>query len=177
MRIGPLTAVPALGHPELVAAPVGEALAAWAHGSAVGVVAIPPELADTSALMEAYGLPHTSGANCVVVAGRRQGEERIAACVVRSDHRADVNGLVKRTLDVRSASFLPRERALQLTRMQYGGITPFGLPGGWRVLVDPSVLEIDVAILGSGIRGSKLLLPGRLMADLPAVEILEGLGS
>lgn len=60
--------------------------------------------------------------------------------------------------------------------MEYGGITPIGLPAAWRVLVDSTVLDIDVAIVGSGIRRSKLLLPGKLLAELPFVEVIEGLG-
>ena len=44
--------------------------------------------------------------------------------------------------------------------MEYGGITPVGLPAGWRLLVDARVLDIEVAVIGSGVRRSKLLLPG-----------------
>jgi len=113
----------------------------------------------------------------VVVAGRRAGEERVAACVVRADTRADVNSLVKRTLDVRKASFLGMERAVAETGMEYGGITPLGLPASWRLLVDARVTEIGVAIVGSGVRRSKLLLPGPRLAQLPGAEVVEGLGT
>ncbi|MFZ5845943.1 MAG: YbaK/EbsC family protein, partial [Actinomycetota bacterium] len=100
----------------------------------------------------------------------------IAACVVTADTRADVNNLVKRMLDVRKASFLPTDRAVAETSMEYGGITPVGLPDGWRVLVDAAVADIDVAIIGSGVRRSKLLLAGRDLAALPRVEVVQGLG-
>ena len=93
------------------------------------------------------------------MAGRRDGTERVAACLVRADTRADVNDLVKRTLDVRKASFLSMERAVVESSMEYGGITPVGLPAGWRLLVDTRVLDIDVAVIGSGVRRSKLLSP------------------
>ena len=150
-------------------------LAAWPGAPRVGVVEIDPALADTAALTEAYALPLTASANCVVVAGRRDGEERVAACVVRADTRADVNNLVKRTLDVRKASFLSTDRAVEESGMEYGGITPVGLPAGWRLLLDPRVVEIDVAVIGSGVRRSKLLLPGPLLAELPGAEVVEGL--
>jgi prolyl-tRNA editing enzyme YbaK/EbsC (Cys-tRNA(Pro) deacylase) len=117
-----------------------------------------------------------SGANCVVVMGRRDGVERVAACVVRADTRADVNTLVKRTLDVRKASFLAMDRAVGESAMEYGGITPVGLPEAWRVLVDAACLEIEAAVIGSGVRRSKLLVPGRLLAELPRAEVLAGLG-
>lgn len=90
-------------------------------------------------------------------------------------HPADVNNLVKRTLDVRKASFLAMERAVEESAMEYGGITPLGLPAHWRVLVDAAVVDIDVAIIGSGVRRSKLLVPGRLLAELPGAEVLPGL--
>lgn len=171
-----LTSLPATEHPDLVAPPTADALAAWAPADRVAVVEIDPELADTAALTEAYDLPLAASGNCVVVAGRRAGEERIAACVVRADTRADVNNLVKRTLDVRKASFLPMERAVEETDMAHGGITPVGLPGHWRVLVDERLLAEPVVIVGSGVRRSKLLVPGRLLEELPGAEVVAGLG-
>lgn len=174
--LGTLEALPALDRPDLLAGPVAAALRPWSAASRVSVAEIDPDLADTAALTKAYDLPLAASANCVVVSGKRAGEERIAACVVRADTRADVNNLVKRTLDVRKASFLPTDRAVEETGMEYGGITPVGLPAGWRVLVDATVLDIEVAIIGSGVRRSKLLLGGRDLADLPGVEVVEGLG-
>lgn len=176
-QLGSLRSLPALEHPELLAPPVAEALAGWEHAEYVAVVEIDPELADTIAMTQAYSLPITASANCVVVSGRRGGEERIAACVVRADTRADVNNLVKRTLDVRKASFLPVQRAVEETGMEYGGITPVGLPDTWRLLVDESVAVIDVAIVGSGVRRSKLLLPGALLAEISGAEAVAGLGA
>jgi prolyl-tRNA editing enzyme YbaK/EbsC (Cys-tRNA(Pro) deacylase) len=174
--LGTLHSLPAVDHPALVAAPVAETLATWAGAGEVAVVEIDPELADTAAMTSAYNLPLTASANCVVVAGRRDGEERVAACVVRADTRADVNNLVKRTLDVRKASFLAMDRAVEESGMEYGGITPLGLPAHWRLLVDARIVDIDVAIVGSGVRRSKLLLPGCTLADLPGAELVADLG-
>ena len=170
--LGSLTTVPALDRPELLAPPVHEALRGLAVADRIGVVEIDPDLADTAACSEAYGLPMEAGANCVVVSGKRAGEERLAACVVRADTRADVNNVVKRTLDVRKASFHPMDRAVAESGMEYGGITPVGLPAEWRLLVDAAVLDIDVAIIGSGLRRSKLLLPGAVLAELPRAEVV-----
>ncbi|HET6561836.1 MAG TPA: YbaK/EbsC family protein [Marmoricola sp.] len=176
LTLGGLTAVPALSRPELLAAPVAEALAAWPRADEVGVVEIDPGLADTAALTSAYDLPLEASGNCVVVGGRRGGEPRVAACVVRADTRADVNNLVKRALDVRKASFLPMDQVVAETGMEYGGITPVGLPAGWRLLVDASLTTAPVVIVGSGVRRSKLLLPGEVLAALPGAEVVEQLG-
>ena len=175
-RVGGLQAGPVLERLDLVADPVATALRGWAGAADVGVVEIDPALADTAALADAFDLPMESNGNCVVVGGRRAGEERVAACVVRADTRADVNNLVKRRLDVRKASFLNMDQAVQETGMEYGGITPVGLPPAWRLLVDASLTSMPTVVIGSGLRRSKLLVPGSLLADLPEAEVVEHLG-
>ena len=174
--LGSLTSLPATEHPGLLAPPVAAALAGWPRAAEVAVVEIDPGLADTAEMSEAYDVPLTASGNCVVVAGSRGGEERIAACVVRADTRADVNTLVRKAIDVRKCSFLPMERAVEETGMEHGGITPVGLPAAWRLLVHEALLDEPVVVLGSGVRRSKLLVPGRALADLPGAEVVPDLG-
>jgi prolyl-tRNA editing enzyme YbaK/EbsC (Cys-tRNA(Pro) deacylase) len=176
--LGTLSAVPALDRPDLLGAPVAVALKALdpADAARVGVAEIDPGLADTAAFCAAYGSPLDGSANCVVVAGRRGDAVRYAACLVLATTRADVNGLVRKRLDARKASFAPTDDAVALTGMEYGGITPIGLPDGWPVLVDAAVAAAPVVVIGSGVRGSKLALPGELTARLAGVEVVEGLG-
>ena len=88
-----------------------------------------------------------------------------------------MNTRVRSLLDVRKASFLPMDRAVAESGMEHGGITPIGLPDGWRVLLDAAVAtDGEPALIGSGLRRSKLLLPGALLALLPGIELVEGLG-
>ncbi|WP_230976571.1 YbaK/EbsC family protein [Georgenia wutianyii] len=176
LRYGTLTWVPALQRPDLLAEPVRRALEDLPRAAEVRVAQIDPDLADTAAMTEAYELPLEASVNCVLVAGKRAGEERVAACAVRATTRADVNSTVRRLLDVRKASFWPTDRAVEASGMEYGGITPVGLPQEWRLLVDASVDADGPAIVGSGVRRSKLLLPGDLLAALPGAEVVEGLG-
>ena len=167
---------PALSRPELLAAPVAEALRTWAEAGEVQVAEIDPALADTAAFCERYGVRPEESANCVVIAGRRGGNTMYAACMVLATTRADVNGLVRRHLDARKASFAPVETVTAATDMEYGGITPVGLPADWPVLVDEAVAKTASVVIGSGIRGSKLRLPGSLLAALASAEVLPGLG-
>lgn len=179
MHIGRLAAVPALERPDLLAAPVAAALADLTGiigADQVGVAEIDPELADTAAFCAEYGVPLTESANCVVVAGRRDGQTKLAACMVLATTRADVNGLVRRELDVRKASFAPMDEAVELTGMEYGGITPIGLPADWPVLVDEAAAAQPWVVIGSGVRRSKLTLPGAALARLPAAAVHAGLG-
>jgi prolyl-tRNA editing enzyme YbaK/EbsC (Cys-tRNA(Pro) deacylase) len=174
--LGDLDWAPALNHPELLAAPVRDALRAWAaeDGRVAGQVAvaeIDPDHADTATLNDVHGLPPEASANCVVVAGRRGDVERIAACVVTATTFADVNTRVRKLLDARKASFLPMDRATAESGMEYGGITPVGLPAGWRVLVDARFAQPGVpALMGSGVRRSKLLMPGPSAGTRPCAR-------
>lgn len=173
--IGELSTAPALERPDLLAEPVLAALKARPNTQAF-VAAIDPTLADTVALCEAYDVPLEVSANCVIVAGKRAGEQRIAACMVLATTRADVNNVVRRRLDVRKASFLPMDDAVALTSMEYGGITPIGLPETWPILVDPAVAALPYAVIGSGVRRSKLIVPGSVLSSGPQSEGTEGLG-
>ncbi|MFI7703371.1 YbaK/EbsC family protein [Nonomuraea sp. NPDC049480] len=161
--------VPATERTDLLADPVALALAS-AEG--VEVAEIDPDLADTAAFCERYGVRLDESANCVVVAAKRGGETRYAACMVLATMRVDVNGVVRRHLDARKASFAPMAEAVELTGMEYGGITPLGLPDEWPILVDTHVAEHPRVVIGSGVRRSKLAVSGAALAGLKRAEVL-----
>lgn len=174
--VGRLVFSSALDRPELLAPSVVAALSALDGAGDVGVAEIDPSLADTASFCSHYGVRPDESANCVVVAARREGATSHAACVVLATTRADVNGLVRRRLSARKVSFAPMEDAVAETGMEYGGITPVGLPHGWPVLVDALVVSRPRVVVGSGLRTSKLLLPGSFLASLPLAEVIEHLG-
>ena len=176
--MGSLRLVTASERPDLLAPRVRAALSqpdGAVPAGAVAVAEIDPEVADTTEFCERYGVHPTESANCVVVAGRRGGETRFAACVVLASTRADVNGVVRRQLDVRKASFAPMDVAVAETGMEYGGITPVGLPADWPILVDARVAAAPAVVIGSGLRRSKLVLPGAAVAHLPGALVIPSL--
>ncbi|MGC5028295.1 YbaK/EbsC family protein [Micromonospora sp. DT229] len=177
--MGTLKTEPARTRPDLLAAPVAAALAAWPADAvevdSVLVAPIDAELADTAQFCAAYEVGLDESANCVVVAGKREGVTRYAACLVLATTRVDVNGVVRRALDVRKASFAPMTDAVELTGMEYGGITPIGLPAQWPILVDARVVAAPYVIIGSGVRHSKIALPGAALATLPNARVVEDL--
>lgn len=174
--LGSMVGEPLARRPHLVAAPVRAGVERLGLGEEIGVVEIDPALSETAATQERYDLDAASLVNCVVVAGHRGGEERVAACLVPATKRVDVNGVVRRRLDVRKASFMSQADAVERTGMEHGGITPIGLPAGWPVLVDADAVPTALVVIGSGIRASKLLVPGELLARLSGAEVVEGLG-
>ncbi len=174
-----LTFHPAIERPDLLAAPTASAL--QDHGAVLGldqihVAAIDPDLADTAAFCAAYGVALEESANCVIVAAKRAGTTTYAACLVLATTRADINGLVRKHLGARKISFAAMDDAVTMTGMEYGGITPIGLPADWPILLDPTVAAAPSAIVGSGIRASKIRVPGAVLARLPQSIVLPGLG-
>ncbi|MEV4621685.1 YbaK/EbsC family protein [Asanoa sp. NPDC049573] len=178
--MGTLKTEAALARVDLLAKPVVDALENWPAGASVPVdhilvAPIDPDLADTAAFCDAYEVGLDVSANCVIVAGKRGGDVRYAACLVLATTRADVNGVVRKMLDVRKASFAPMDEAVEMTGMEYGGITPIGLPADWPILVDARVAATPRVIIGSGVRHSKIELPGSALGLLPNAQVVDDL--
>ncbi len=167
-ELGGLTWRPTRECPELLA-PV---VAAAAEGLNAYASAINPALADTEACSHAYDIPLESGANCVIIQGRRGDRTTTAAVVILATDRADINNVVRRELDVRKASFLSLDQATTLTSMEYGGISPIGLPTDWPILIDTAVTMAGWVVIGSGVRSSKIVIDGADLATLPNARVL-----
>ena len=176
LQLGTLKIYPASERLDLLGKPVADAYLNFPQASEIGVAEIDPTISDTAIFCETYGIPPERAANCVVLEAKREDKSWFAACVILGSTRADVNGLAREALDVRRLSFAPMERALAATGMEYGAITPLGLPVDWIILIDKAVIDTDIVTMGSGYRKSKLVLQGRLLATLPNIKIVEGLG-
>ena len=149
-----------------------------AHLDAAGVVyevmECDPELADTAAFVAAYGVPPERSANTIVVASKGA-EPTYVACVLLATTSLDVNNVVRREMGVRKASFAGADAVREVTGMEIGGVTPFGLPDDLPILVDARVMEPTWVILGGGNRSSKLKLRPDGLRALPSVRVVEGL--
>ena len=142
---------------------------------------IPPELsdpamADTAAFCEAYGFAPEDSANTILVIGKSD-PPRYAACVVLAPNRLDVNRTVRDRLGTRKASFAPSESTREITGMEIGGVTVFGLPPELPVWVDARVMQRERVVLGGGSRSWKVIAPPSILLALPAVEVVEGLAT
>jgi len=178
--IGKLDTAPASSREDLLATPVIAALRTWSGSTNVDeieVAPIDPDLADTAAFCAAYDIALDASANCVIVTGKREGVQRFAACMVLATTRADVNNVVRKLLDVRKLSFAPMDTAVSETGMEYGGITPIGLPADWPIFIDGAVDAAPYVVIGSGLRRSKIALPGHSLAELPHARVVEGLAT
>ncbi len=167
---------PALDRPELLAIAVLKAIENDpALAALVEVTEIDPAYADTEALCGHYDVTKDQSANCVVVAGRRGEQVSFAACLVLATTRADVNGVVRKQLNARKASFAPLAEVESAAGMEFGGITPIGLPADWPLLVAAAVADHPAVVIGSGLRHSKLRLPGSAVITRTGTQVLPGL--
>lgn len=135
-----------------------------------------PALADTAAFCAAYGFAPEDSANTIVVIGKSD-PPVYAACVVLATHRLDVNRVVKGRLGTRKASFASADETRELTGMEIGGVTAFGLPAGLPLWVDGAVMDRERIVLGGGSRSWKVIAPPSILRTLPNVEIVADLGA
>lgn len=145
-----------------------------ALGGAYEIVECDPELADTAAFCEAYGYAPQDSANAIVVVGKND-PPTYAMCLVLAHHRLDVNKVVRKRLGTRKASFASAEATVELTGMQIGGVTPFGVTADLPLWIDARVMERDQLIIGGGSRDRKLLVPPATLLAHPGAEVVEGL--
>ena len=148
--------------------------AAEATGLPYQVVACDPTLADTAEFCAAYGYGLDQSANAIVVVGKS--EPRVyAACLVLATTRLDVNGAVRRRFGVKKASFASGDETIEITGMQIGGVTPYGLPDHLPLWIDSRIMAVERVIVGGGSRDRKLLVPPSSLAALPTAEVVTDL--
>ena len=147
-----------------------------AHGLPYELFACDPALADTAAFCAAYGFAPEDSANTIIVIGKSN-PPVYAACIVLATHRLDVNRVVKEKLGTRKASFASADETRDLTGMEIGGVTAFGLPDGLPLWVDGAVMGRARIVLGGGSRSWKVIAPPEILLTLPSVEVVEGLAA
>lgn len=137
----------------------------------VGVFRVDDDASDTAAFSARYGFGLDDCANTIVLRFKKAGAEHYAAVVSLGSQRLDINGAVKAALGAQRLSFAKREDAVELSAMEFGGITVFGLPAAWPVLVDEAVMTREQVVMGAGVRQAKLLLAPKLLRVLPTVQV------
>lgn len=143
-------------------------------GLAHQVVACDPDLADTAAFCDAYGYALDDSANAIVVAGKAE-PPVFAMCLVLATTRLDVNKVVRKRLGTRKCSFATADQTMDLTGMQIGGVTPFGVSSPLELWIDSRVMERTNVIIGGGSRDRKLLVPPATLAAHPHATVVEDL--
>ena len=139
--------------------------------SGVKGFSVSDDASDTAACAAKYGIPLEDCANTIVVRYRKGGQEHHAAIVSLASRRIDVNGALRTALQAQRVSFAGRDFVVDSTGMEYGGVTAFGLPEDWRVIVDTTVVTRANIVMGAGIRAAKLLMSPAVLAGLPNASV------
>ena len=158
MQIGKLIFNPVSVDSVLVASPVSRGVEEDNLSESIFVTEINPDFADTASFCERYDVPRNMGTNCLVLEAKRGDKMWYAACLILAPDMADVNGAIRKQLNARKVSFAPKDVALELTSMEYGGVTPIGLPKDWPLLIDSAIMQYETVIAGGGTRNSKLAI-------------------
>lgn len=162
-------------HKDLVPAVIYDFLTNENLLETVKVAEINPDYADGDLLSQHYDIPIEMEVNCLVVEGKRQERVTYAAVLVPYGKRANTASPTKRALDVSKVSFSPLDYVLQESQMEFGSITPLGLPQDWHILIDSALLEQEELVIGGGLVKSKLLIPSQVLTKLPNAQIVENL--
>ena len=135
-----------------------------------------PALADTAAFCAAYGFAPEDSANTILVIGKSE-PPRYAACLVLAPNRLDVNRVVRDRLGTRKASFAPSDSTRDITGMEIGGVTVFGLPPTLPIWIDARVMARERIVVGGGSRSWKVILAPADLLALPGAEVIDGLAT
>lgn len=139
------------------------------------VAEINPANADGIKLCNEYEIDNKLGFNCLIVECKRNEVVKFCALVVPIGYRYNMGSIVRKYTNSRIVSVANLEYVLEKTGMEYGSITPIGLPNDWKILVDPLIKQQEQIIIGGGYVKSKISMPTELFLKLPNVEIVEGI--
>ena len=80
-------------------------------------------------------------------------------------------------LGTRKASFAPAESTRDITGMEIGGVTVFGLPADLPIWVDARVMARERIVVGGGSRSWKVILPPAQLLRIPGAAVVDGLAT
>ena len=138
------------------------------------IIACDPVFADTAEFCREYGYPLETSANTIVVTSTR-GEKVYCACLVQASVKLNVNHVVKRLLGASRLSFANADETRELTGMEIGGVTVFGLPPEIPIYVDAALMNQIYIIVGSGNRTSKVKLSPVELVKIPNCTLINDL--
>lgn len=130
---------------------------------------VDPGVVDTASFIDATGADPEECINSIIVSTKIAGERTDSMVLVPATHRLDNRGL-KQALGGKT-SFVPMERALEMTGMARDSIGPVGAPEGLPVVADLSELAGDRFYVGGGVLGRKYLLDRAELAALVTRDV------
>ena len=179
INIGKLKFEKYLNHKDLLAEPVLEHLSKPEYSQYINQVfvsEIDPGFADTAEFCNFYDIGLDISANTIVIEAKRAGNIWHCACNILATTRADINKIIRKHINAKTASFASMDFAVSKTKMEHGGIGIIGMPKDWPILIDSKVLDHEYVIIGSGIRGSKIAITPNALIKITYATVIENMG-
>lgn len=177
MKIGNLVFSPVIENRNCVPDTVYNAICNWSGKcpkDSFLVAEIDSNYAGGQELCEHYEIDPKIGANCLVVEGKRNNAITYAVCLVPVGYRYNMSSVVRKAMNARQVSVAPLDFVLEKSKMEFGSITPIGLPEEWTLYIDPLVLKNERIIIGGGYVNSKLSILSRALLEMPNAIELDG---
>jgi len=149
-----------------------------ATGVSYEIIGCDPALSDTADFCAHYGYAPEDSVNTILMKAR--GSRAVApyvACALLGHCRLDTNHALRQALDARTVSFASDAETRDITGMELGGVTAFGLPPDVPLWVDATVMTREVLIFGSGERASKIVTSPQALEALAGVVVIDGLAN
>lgn len=146
-------------HPEYVAPKMLSFLKSHELTDKIQVAQIDPQYADGKKLSEAYGVDINQKLNCLAFVGKR----------------VNSGAVLKYAMDATKPSFANLDDVIAMTCMEFGSITPVGLPDDWQVLIGSSVKELDAVIIGGDRVDAKFKTTPQILARLQHAKFVDQL--
>lgn len=178
MHIGNLNFKPIIESEDLVPSCIYDFVSRWNNEiekKQFLVAEINPEFADDNKLCDEYNIDKKMGFNCLIVECKRNEMVKYCALIVPIGYKYNMGSVVRKYTNSRVVSVAPLEYVISKTGMEFGSITPIGLPEEWQILVDPLIRKQENIIIGGGLVKSKICLPTELFLKLPNVEAVDGI--
>lgn len=166
---------PIINHPDLVHDSMYKFMEKHHLIDQFKVARIDPKYANDPRLDDVYEVDPYLRLKCIVFMGVRRKVDKYAAVVVQNPYKVDSGSLLHHAMDVSKVSFGNLDDVIKQTDMEFGSITPVGVPEFYQILIDSRVKKIPDVILGSGQVNSKLMTTLQALESLPNARYVDGL--
>ena len=120
------------------------------------IMDIDPKYSDTKEFCEKYSINPENAINSLLITSKNAIPKYVMT-VIQATRRIDVNHKLKNLTGFKRLSFADSEKTKNITGMELGAVTPFGLQEmNISLYVDAPIMNLDYIILGGGVRSQKI---------------------
>ena len=120
------------------------------------IINIDPDFSDSREFCKKYSVNPDNAINALFITSKSQKREYVMP-VIQATRRIDVNHKLKSLTGFKRLSFANSEKTKDITGMELGAVTPFGLEEkNILVYVDKPIMDLEYIVLGAGIRSQKI---------------------